>query len=485
MSLRSLPTTAESGLSSAIRLRARGNPTQIAQMISGSSFAYTYPRYDTLGNVVSTKDPRGNVITISYTDDFGNGGNPGFGTSGSFGPTYALPTLITSPPPNPGEPQQTARSQYDFNTGLLTGFKDRNGVITQSLYNDPFDRPTQIKAALGISGLENHTAMYYAPTTAFGVTLTNNDVLTAKDQVGMDDGSLRSWTKTDGFGRTTDSFARDPQGDVATTTSYDGLGRAKRVTNPYRATSDPTYGYTDTTFDMLGRVTRVESFDGSGASTGAVTTAYSGAQTTVTDQALKVRRSVTDGLGRLKQVIEDPNMLAHSTTYGYDALDDLTGVTQGAQTRTFLYDGLKRLKQAFNPESGTITYGYDNNSNLLTKTDSRGPAVTATYSYDALNRVASRTYSDGTPAVAYKYDGQSLPANYPPSFNRGSSIGRLVATTYGGTSAGNYTGYDQLGRVASSYQQTDSQNYGFSYGYSLAGAIVTLPLLGPVITRDF
>jgi len=454
----------------------RGNATQITRMVNGSTFTYTYPRYDTLGNVVSTKDPRTNITTISYQDDFGNGAGPGFGGSGSFGPTYSLPTLITSPPPNPSEPQQTARSQYDFSTGLLTGFKDRNGTITQTLYNDLFDRPTQIKSAL-FTPLENHTALYYAglnPVTVFGVTLTNNDVLTAKDQSGMDDGNLRSWTKTDGFGRTLDSFARDPQGDVRTTATYDGLGRAKRITNPYRTTSDPTYGYTDTTFDLLGRVTRVETFSGSGASTGAVTTAYSGNQVTVTDQALKMRRSVTDGLGRLKQVIEDPNVLAYSTTYSYDALDDLTSVTQGVQSRTFSYDGLKRLTQAINPESGTINYTYDPNSNLETKQDAR--LITTTYAYDALNRVKSRTYTNdpqSTPAVSYKYDAQALQAGSPPSFDRGSSIGRLVAVTYGGVSSGTYRGYDQLGRVVRQVQQTDGIDYAVDATYDLAGEAKT------------
>jgi YD repeat-containing protein len=166
-------------------------------------------------------------------------------------------------------------------------------------------------------------------------------------------------------------------------------------------------------------------------------------------------------------------------------LDDLITVTQGTHpSRSFLYDSLKRLTDATNPESGQLHYTYDNNSNLQTKTDSRVPAVTATYSYDAVNRVASRTYSDGTPAVAYKYDGQSLPANPPPSFNRGFSTGRLVAVTYGGTSAGNYTCYDHLGRVTSSYQQTDTQNYGFSYGYNLAGEMTseTYPSLRRITT---
>jgi YD repeat-containing protein len=153
-----------------------------------------------------------------------------------------------------------------------------------------------------------------------------------------------------------------------------------------------------------------------------------------------------------------------------DALDDLLtarqriGTAGTLQTRTFVYDQVKRLTQAINPESGTINYTYDENSNLQTKQDAR---FTTTYIYDALNRVKSRTYTgepQSTPAVSYKYDGQSLTDGYPTAFARGSSIGRLVAVTQGAGSAGNYTGYDQLGRANSSYQQTDSNNYSFGYG---------------------
>src|SRR5262249_43901174 len=120
----------------------------------------------------------------------------------------------------------------------------------------------------------------------------------------------------------------------------------------------------------------------------------------------------------------------------------------------------------------SMKYEYDSNSNLTAKTDSRGTnGITTNYAYDELNRVTSRTYTNdpqNTPAVTYKYDNQALVAG-APSFTRGASIGRLVATNYGGTSAGNYQGYDKLGRVNVSYQQTDSQNYGFAYGYDLAG----------------
>ena len=65
-----------------------------------------------------------------------------------------------------------------------------------------------------------------------------------------------------------------------------------------------------------------------------------------------------------------------ATSYGYNALDNLTRVTQGAQTRTFAYDSLSRLTSAANPESGAIAYTYDNNGNLTQRTDARG-VVTA------------------------------------------------------------------------------------------------------------
>ncbi len=55
-----------------------------------------------------------------------------------------------------------------------------------------------------------------------------------------------------------------------------------------------------------------------------------------------------------------------------------------------------------NPEVGTITYTYDANSNVATKTDAR--SITTTYGYDALNRLTSSTYSNGDPSVSTTYD---------------------------------------------------------------------------------
>ncbi|HEX6545051.1 MAG TPA: hypothetical protein VF023_02010 [Bryobacteraceae bacterium] len=65
-------------------------------------------------------------------------------------------------------------------------------------------------------------------------------------------------------------------------------------------------------------------------------------------------------MDRLTSVVEDPNEtnpdgtsytgLNYTTSYAYNALGDLTSVTQGAQTRSFVYDGLQRLLSSTQPE---------------------------------------------------------------------------------------------------------------------------------------
>ncbi|HEX3252822.1 MAG TPA: RHS repeat-associated core domain-containing protein [Pyrinomonadaceae bacterium] len=415
----------------------RGNPTRTGSWLNTTgTYIYTYPRYDILGNVVSTKDARGNVSTISFADDFGDGSNPGTSTQNPATPTFALATLFTSPPPTPGAPAHTARSQYDYSTGLLTGFRDRNNVVTQTIYNDPFNRPTQVKSALGISGVETHATTYYAPQTVLGLTLSRNDTLTVSDLNSVDDASIRAWTVTDGYGRTAEAWSRDPLGDVKVVTVYDALGRVKQTSNPFRPTSESA-AYSANVYDLAGRVTSVTTPDNA-----VVNTSYVGNTVTVTDQAGKSRKSVTDALGRLIEVDEDPAGLNYQTTYAYDVLDNLTTVTQGTQTRSFVYDSLKRLRSATNPESSTVTYNYDDNSNLIQKTDARG--IVSTYSYDALNRNTTIDYSDTSsinPDVSRFYDGAT------------NGKGRLWYGYSGGNeSAGSnvektlFDSYDALGR---------------------------------------
>ncbi|MGC2696055.1 MAG: hypothetical protein WA738_09705, partial [Candidatus Angelobacter sp.] len=109
----------------------------------------------------------------------------------------------------------------------------------------------------------------------------------------------------DGLGRPYLNDHVTPSCTAEVLTTYDALGRAATVTNPYCSgtnhQSDPTYGVTQTQFDALGRVTQVTKQDGSIS-----TISYSGNCTTATDEAGKQRKSCSDALGRLVEIDEPP-----------------------------------------------------------------------------------------------------------------------------------------------------------------------------------
>ncbi len=284
-------------------------------------------------------------------------------------------------------------------------------------------------------------------------------------------------------------------------TVYDGLGRVYTVSNPHTGTGAPTDGLTTYTYDALNRTTAVQAPDGSTASTTFAVSSLTYCST-VTDPASKARTLCSDGLGRVTAATEDPGVSPHlnyQTTYTYNLLNDLTGVTQGSQTRTYNYDMLGRLTSAQIPEvnvGGTqcsTTYGYDANANLTSKTaplenqnSSCSTTVTTTYAYDAVNRLTSKTYNDSTtPTANFFYD--QAPSTMPAwsgvsfSYAKGRMVLACSNTTVGTctspTTAAAYS-YDPVGRIQDFWQCTQA-NCGTSsiwdthYNYDLAGDVTS------------
>src|SRR5262249_24156695 len=136
--------------------------------------------------------------------------------------------------------------------------------------------------------------------------------------------------------------------------------------------------------------------------TGTVTTEKDANTSAVTDQAGKKRRTTMNALGQLLRVDEpnDSGQLdakgnpVQSTSYAYNALNNIVSVVQGTQNRAFGYSSVSRMVSETNPESGTTGYQFDANGNTTQKTDARG--VSVQFSYDALNRVIQKTYSGET-----------------------------------------------------------------------------------------
>lgn len=399
----------------------RGNPTTSRRWLdTTNTWIETHAEYDQFGNLFKTIDARTDrpeaerITTTEYSATY----------------QYAYPTRTYSAVPDASGQfassvaLQTSAS-YDLYTGLVTSSTDVNGLTTSFSYDDLLNRLKQVSRPDG-----GQTTYTYVDAHQCGPYVETRTLL---------DSSGR-WTDSyqffDGMGRPYLVESNDPQ-DVnnpwlRADTQYDALGRASKVSNPYRssgcgAAANPSGRWTTTLYDALGRVKSVTTPDGA-----AVTISYSGNQVTVTDQQNKLRSSVSDALGRVISVTEAPGVVSYGfvTNYTYDALGNPRKVDQGSQQRFFMYDSLGRLTRVKNPEqtgnisadsdfpaltdstSGTANsnwsmgYSHDANGNLTKRKDARN--IVAAYGYDGLNRNTTVTYANdpnNTPPVTRRYDG--------------------------------------------------------------------------------
>jgi RHS repeat-associated protein len=446
--------TATSGIAQHVAVTgSRGNLTSINYPVSGLTSHFKY--YDT-GSPNTSQDVNSAITTYNYSS-----------TNNAYC-QMAFPTSV-------GEPLSISRFMtWNCTGGVPATSTDENSQVTSYTWNDPyFWRPAQVTFRD-----DGQTAWTYNSKTSTTTTTKMNSSQ-----------NIVTTQLLDGLGRNKQQqLNSDPEGVVYQDTTYDSLGRVYTVSNPYRSTSDPTYGLTTYGYDALSRPTAVTLQDGSVSNA-----SYPNNTITATDPAGKKRTSTFDSLGRLTQVLEDPTGVNYETDYAYDALGNALCVAQkGTNTgtfsgcasipaswrpRTFVYDALSRLTSETNPESGTVTYGYDASGHQGDLTSRVAPApnqtgsstVTTTYAYDLLHRLTSTSYSDGiTPSDAYTYD---ISTKYGLTFQ--NPIGRMVLAERP-CSTLSYS-YDPMGRVLQNLQYTYlSCNGGaevatLSYSYDLAG----------------
>jgi len=410
---------------------ARGNLTgEILRNPGGSpSEIHHHNQYDIAGNLVKVVDGRGYATDYDFSDRFGSPDDEAQSNDGApelaGGFSYAFPTKVTN------AFGHTAYTQYDYYLGKAVNSEDANKVIGSVAYNDALDRPTQgIQAryvlGVGIPAARRQTKFVYndSGSPVNGYPARSTTTISDKDVFGESNNGngLKSVTLYDKLGRTRRIASYEGSTWTIKDARFDTLGRTSQVSNPYRATdpvsaSVPPGLWTTTEYDALGRVIKVTTPDGARA-----LTAYSGNQVTVTDQAGKNRRSETDAIGRLVKVTEATDVLNYETTYLYDELDNLRFVNQGGQGRWFSYDSLSRVIRVRNPEQApnnnlpphtdpltggngwSTAYFYDENGNLVSKTDALN--ITTNYAYDALNRNTTINYSNTAvnPDIRRLYD---------------------------------------------------------------------------------
>jgi RHS repeat-associated protein len=384
---------------------------------------------------------------------------------------YAYPTVVAR-----GDAGQLqTRATYDFNTGLVRQTIDENGQATTTDYY-----PESLRHLKTTQPDGGYTQTDYGDGVQRFVR--SSSLIDSSDEVSRFLTNIRLFNGRGDYVRTA---TNTPDGWATVDLQYDEIGRPHRVSNPYYTAPDPftqtvnpSGAWTQYSYDGLGRQTQVTTPDGDVAQGDFV-----GRVATVTDQAGRQRRTLTDALGRVERTDEPDssgnlgpvNAPTQPTYYAYDVLNDLVTVTQGQQQRFWRYDSMGRLTferqveqaatiSAPDPESDNITnwsrsYQYTPRSQVSLVVDARG--VQMSFTYDGLNRVQQITYSDGTPTATYTYD-----ESHAGFFNQGRLT--KVATAAAGTAPATMQeyDYDRMGRVAAQRQHVDVALYSMAYSYN-------------------
>jgi RHS repeat-associated protein len=258
--------------------------------------------------------------------------------------------------------------------------------------------------------------------------------------------------------------------------------------------SDPLLRVSKYTFDPDGRMSTMT--DARGTVAGAVaadfTSTYlydeAGHQVQVTDNLGRVSKQVYDRVGN---VVTSTNAKALNTTFTYDTMNRVSRVTApvvGATNYTYtpmgypltrtdplstataprisswVYDQGGRLKEKKDAAARKFTYDYDVAGNMTAIVDANANAAgnaalgTTTMTYDTLNRLKTKSYSDGTAPVTYTYD----------------AVGRLF--TMGDAAGGLIYQYDAQNRVFLSIGENESRQHRFTYDE--AGNVLTRSITG-------
>jgi len=449
---RLVKTTLPGGQSTTITYDALGRK----ESETDAALKTTRFKYDERGNLVKVIDAASGVTTYEYDANSNRTAIIDAKTHRTSFVYDELNRLVSKTMPNTGVETyryDAAGNQvekvdakgrkilYTYEKGRLKTRTYPDGSTVGFTYTDAGKRAT-------VTDKRGTTTYGYHPTRGWlasvtnpdgksiGYTYNNNGIISAVTSLA---GTI-SYKYTDS-GRLHE--VHDPQGSI-TTYGYDPAGN--RTGLAYPNGTSVSYGYDDNN-----RLTSLSHKDGIGQviASYAYTLGPIGNRTRI-DEANGISRNYTiDDLYRLtREEVADPaNAQTYANDFTYDAVGNrqkktYTPYNQPGFANDYTYNDADQLLS----ENG-ITYGYDLNGNLETKTDGSG---TTTYTYDYDNRLVKVTSPTGTTSYVYDADGNRVSSttaagtvNYLVDTNRGLS---QVVAEYktDGTVIASYTYADDL-----------------------------------------
>jgi RHS repeat-associated protein len=364
----------------------------------GRTTTYTY---NSIGEIVTTTDPRNYTSTNLYDESNGN--------------------LIT----NIDALGHATVNSYD--SGMIVGTVDPLGNITTNVYDS--NQNLTSTAVLSSSGiiLSSNTYTYdldgnrltstiWRHVGSVWVAATTTNIYDAQSRVveTIDPEGGSNSIAYDGAGRqiqTTDQLGR------STYYQYDYMGRLAQTTYPdgtFETSAYDAAGNRTNSADRLGRITSYQ-YDALNRLTNTIFPDTNSNST------------VYDGVGRVATNID---ALGTVTGYAYDVAGQRLAVTNAYGT----------------PVAMTNLYTYDNDGNQATFTDSLGRVTTNVY--DALNRQLQTLYPDGTQTgTDYDADGRKIAQTNQDNLVTWfayDGAGRLIAVTNALSQVTRYD-YDEAG----------------------------------------
>lgn len=382
-------------------------------MSDGSAHAISDRVYDmTTGNIVRTRRPNQHAVP----NDAGLYASLTYDTRKLF-PVTSLNEL-----------GHELDFTYEYGTGTKLETKGPNTATCVAASNCPTGALTKQDHRIRIDGI-GRTIETYDTFSDYGSYFSSAKVsmdsyvdgapssATHQQAYDINASGVVSYTKStvtlDGHGRPTRStffvFGSAPV-DAVTTYQYSNDGKLRSVTVPDpTANNASTVAYTYT-YDSLGRPTGMRRPDSAVAtSQSGVDMSYDGLVSGTTehvnagDGKPATTRTTHDAFGRLIKVEEaiagTPVSAWVTTTYGYDAADRITQITDPQNVSTAItYDFAGRRTGVVRPAATwTFTYDADGNVASLTMPNScaAGDPVCAarfmsTYVYDALDRLTTK-----------------------------------------------------------------------------------------------